>query len=108
MVGEDEDGCVIRRVFAPPAFPGVVGPGSTNGAEHVSTQNPGSDIGETAGGKVVIDAGCAAVTSMDSLKCFGGEEPLVQGESADAERVGEVLMGAGAVAVEGEGEALDS
>src|ERR1035437_6056071 len=48
MVGEDEDGSVIRRVVAPPPLPSVVGPRSANRPEHVSTENPGSDIGETS------------------------------------------------------------
>ena len=49
----------------------------------------------------------AAVTSVYLLKRSSGEAPLVQRHAADTERVGEVLMGASAVAIEGKGEALN-
>ena len=101
MVGEDEDGSVVRRVVAPPPLPSVVGPMATNRPKHVPTENPRSDIGEPACRKVVIDASRAAVTSVYLLKRSGGEGPLVQRHAADTERVGEVLMGASAVAIEG-------
>src|SRR5260370_12382753 len=40
MVGEYENGSVVRRVVAPPPPPRVVGPRSTNRPQHVSTHNP--------------------------------------------------------------------
>src|SRR5580704_12760709 len=107
MVGEDEDGSVVRRVVAPPPLPSVVGPMATNRPKHVPPENPSSDIGETARRKVVVDARHAGVTSVYLLKRSGGEHPLVQHHAADTERVGEVLMGASAVAIEGKGEALN-
>src|SRR5580704_1857745 len=107
MVGEDEDGSVIGRVFAPPPLPGVVGPRSTDRPKHVPAKNPSSDIGETACCKVVIDARRAAVTSKHLLKRSGGEDPFMQPGATDTERVGEVLIGASAVAIEGNGEALN-
>jgi hypothetical protein len=44
----------------------------------------------------------------DPLDRARGEGPLVQVHAADAEGVGEVLAGAGAVAVEGDGEGVDA
>ncbi len=38
----------------------------------------------------------------------GREDPFVQGDTADAQRVVEALVGAGAVAVEGYGKAVDA
>src|SRR5208337_2380770 len=52
IVGEYEDGSVVRRVVAPPPLPSVVGPGSANRPKHVPAQNPSSDIGESACGKI--------------------------------------------------------
>src|SRR5262249_29983836 len=48
IVREHEDGNVIGRVVAPPAFPSLIRPGTTDGPEHVATQDPGADIGEAA------------------------------------------------------------
>ena len=47
VMGQHEDGRVIRRLVTPPAFPAVVGPRAPDGTEHVSTENPGADSGET-------------------------------------------------------------
>src|SRR5580658_864171 len=107
MVGEDEGGSVIRRVVAPPPLPSVVGPGSTNRPEHVSAQNPGAHIGESACCKVVIDARRAAVTPVYLLKRSRGEEPLMHRHAADTEGVSQVLIRAGAVAIERKGKALN-
>src|ERR1700723_3518767 len=105
MVGEDEDGSVVRRVIAPPPLPSVVGPKPANRPEHISTENPSSNIGKAAGRKAVIDARRAAVASMHLLERSGGEEPLEHRHAADTERVIEVLIKAGTVAVQGNAEA---
>src|ERR1700687_3606501 len=41
VMSQHEDGCVIRRLLAPPALPGVIRPGTSDGTEHVSPENPG-------------------------------------------------------------------
>src|SRR6516165_3528683 len=44
MVGQHEDGRVIGRVVAPPAFPALIRPGAADWAEHVTAEDPGPDI----------------------------------------------------------------
>lgn len=57
---------------APPAFPVIVRPISANGAEHVPSKNPGSDVVKAASGKIVVNAGRAAVVAEQGLlKCAG-------------------------------------
>ena len=108
VVGENENGRVIRWVVAPPSLPRIVGPGSSDRPEHVPAHDPGSDIGESARREAVIDAARAAIVAEHAAKGTGGEGPLVQCRAADAERVLEVLIGASAVAVERYAKTLDA
>lgn len=108
VMGEHEDRSVVGRVVAPPTFPGIVGPGTADRAEHVATQNPRSDFVEATSGEVVVGACRAAILSKHLLKRAGGEGPFVQGHAANAKRVVEVLARTSAKAVEGYGEALDA
>jgi hypothetical protein len=100
VVGKHENGSVVRRVVTPPSFPGIVRPGSSYRPEHVAPQYPGSDIFEATRGEVVVDAGRAAFISKHLLKGSGGERPFVQGSATNTERIVEVLVNAGAKAVE--------
>lgn len=100
VVGEDEDGSVVGGFFAPPAFPGFVGPGASDGAEHVAAEDPGADVFEAFGGEVVVDAGFAAGLALHGSPGAGGHEPVEEFVAADAEGVFERLGGTGAVAVE--------
>ena len=93
--------------WAPPSLPSVVGQGPTNRPKHIPTQNKSSDVGERACGKVVIGTRRPAVTSSHPLKRSGGKEPLVQGSTSDAERIIEALIGAGSVAIDGNGEIVN-
>src|SRR5580704_6746420 len=104
-MGKHEDRSVIRRVVAPPSFPGIVRPGSSYRPEHVAPQDPGSDVFEATRRKVVVDAGRAAFISKHLPKGSGGERPFVQGRATNTERMVEVLVRAGAKAVERYGEA---
>ena len=61
VMSQDESGNVIGWVFAPPAFPVHVGPGTANRSEHVSSENPGANIPEAPRREVVIDPRCATV-----------------------------------------------
>src|SRR5262249_22396068 len=108
MVGEHENGGVIRRVIAPPALPAVVRPGSSHRPEHVAAHDPGSDVVEPACREIVVDPGRATVASVHLPKRTGRENPFVQRDPADAERVAEILVGTGAVSVERYGEAMDA
>src|SRR3954451_5320816 len=55
VMSQDESWNVIGWVVSPPAFPVHVGPGTANGSEHVSAENPGAHILEAARSEVVID-----------------------------------------------------
>src|SRR5215472_3726309 len=100
MVRENEYGRVVRRVRAPPPFPAVVRPRTSNWPKHVATEDPRSDVREPPGGEVVVDSHGASVTPMYLLKGLGGAEPLVQRHAPDAQRIIEVLIGTSAVAVD--------
>ena len=104
MVGEHKHRSVERRVVSPPSFPSFVRPGTTNWPKHIPPNNPSSNIGDTASHEVVIDARCPALTLNHLLKRSGRDGPLVQRSTTDAEGVREVLLGACAVAIDGDGE----
>lgn len=108
MVGKHKNWRVERRIAAPPPLPGVVGPRSSDWAEHVSTHDPRSNVDETACREVVIDADRAALTAMHLPKRTRGEGPFVERGASDAQRVVGTLVGAGAVTVDGYGEAVDA
>src|SRR5262245_7857430 len=108
MVGEDEHVAVVGRVVAPPALPIVIRPRPPYRPEHVATQDICSDVLETACREVIMHAGRAALPSKQLLKCARGYKPFVQIFAADPEGVGAVLVGAGAIAVEGDGEGVDA
>src|SRR5204863_4796233 len=91
---------VIRRVLPPPAAPGVIGPGTTNRAEHVSSHDPRTDAVPKTRCDIVIGAGGAAGLTMDALERAGREQPFVQSFTTDAEGILASLERAGAVAVE--------
>src|SRR5271154_6680608 len=71
VVGEDKHLRVVGRSFAPPTFPVVVGPRSSNWAKHVAAHDPRSDVFEAAFGEVVVDACGAAALSVHLLKRAG-------------------------------------
>lgn len=109
VMGQDEDWSMIRRIVSPPAFPVSVRPFPTKGAEHVPPQNPGSDILKATGGEIIVNPGRAAVLAKQGLlKGASRDQPLVQFRAANAERMVEVLIRTGCVAVEREGEAINA
>src|SRR6185295_151150 len=108
MVGEDEYVAVVGRVVAPPALPVVIRPRTPYRPEHVAAQDIGSDVIESACREVIVHAGRAALPSKHLPKCARGDKPLVHLFTADTERVGAVLAGTGAVAVERDGEGVDA
>jgi hypothetical protein len=108
MVREYEDRHLIGRVVAPPAFPGIVGPGAAHRAEHVAPEDPRPEIVDAARREVVVDPGRAAVFAEQFPEGAGRDEPFMQGHGADAERIFQTLAGTGAVAVEGDGETMDA
>ncbi len=105
VVREHEDRRVIGRLVAPPAFPLLVGPGAADRSEHVPAENPRADVVEALRRHVVVDAGLAAGLALRLLPHARVEEPLHELGTSHPERVLQVLMRAGAVAVEGYREA---
>src|SRR5450759_461328 len=106
MVGKYKNGSVVRRTVAPPPLPSVIGPGPANGPEHVPAQNPCSDIGKPSCREAVVDAGCAALASEHPFECLGRKSPFVQRNAAGSERIGEILAGTCAIAIDGNRETV--
>src|SRR5256885_7951698 len=103
-----EDRRVIRRLVAPPALPAVVRPRAPDRAEHVAPKNPGTDSGKALLRNSVIDSRLSIVITVHSSPYACLEEPLHQFRAPDAERVVEILVRPGTVAVDGNCEALDA
>src|SRR4051794_20420037 len=101
-VSEHEGRRVERRVRAPPASPvRVVLPARR--AELVGTHDLGADADTVALGEGVVDSGGSACGPEP-----GSEHPLVQTLARMAERCLRGLRLAGAEAVEGDGQVVDS
>ncbi len=64
MMGQYEDGRVIRRFLAPPALPAVIRPRPSDRTEHVSPKNPGPESGEAELRDFVVDARLAIHRSV--------------------------------------------
>ena len=109
VVREDEDGMVVRRVRAPPPFPGVVHPRAPLRTEHVAAHQRGADALEALGGEVLVDARLSFVSeALHLTEGPGRNDPLVEPESALAQGVVDVLIRPGAVSVEGQRERVNS
>src|SRR4051812_7399462 len=108
IMRQHEDRRVIGRLIAPPAFPALVRPRATNWAEHVAPQDPGANLGEALLRHCVVNSCLAIAITVQSLKCSCGEKPLHQFGSPDAERILEILVRSGTVAINGNRETLDA
>src|SRR5678815_2964057 len=108
VVRQHEDGRVVRRLVAPPALPVFVRPWPANGTKHIPSEYPRADPSEALLRNCVVDPRLAIVLAMHFSPHARGEEPLHQFGSAHPERILQILVGPGAVAVDGNGEALNS
>jgi hypothetical protein len=90
---EDEHRHVIGRIVSPPPLPGVVGPCTADGAEHIAAQNPCAHVLHGAPRKVVVDSGGAVRSAAHGLERAGRNEPIVQCLASDSERTVPVLAG---------------
>src|SRR5262249_54370761 len=106
MVREYENFRVIGRVVPPPSFPVLVRPRPANGPEHVPAEDPRADVVNAAHGKVVVYAGFSTVSAEHLLERPRSENPCVQRRTADAQWVLQALLRSGAIAVDGNGEAM--
>lgn len=84
MVSQHKDLRVIRRIIAPPASPFGVRPRAAYRPEHVAAHDPCAYVAESARGKVVVDARCAAGIPEHLLESSGREGPLMQGQPSSA------------------------
>src|SRR5574341_35092 len=99
---------VIRRLVAPPALPTVVRPRASDRTEHVAPKNPGTDSDKALLRNFVIASRLSIVIAVHPPPYARVEEPLHQLRAPDAERIVEVLVRPGTVAVDGNREALDA
>lgn len=107
VVGEHEDRNMVGRAVAPPAFPLVVGPVSTDGAEHVAAQDPGTHVAKAACGEIIVHAARAVVLAEQRpLERACRKQPLVKIGTAHPKRMLQVLIGARSVSVQRDGEAF--
>ena len=67
VVGQHEDWDVIDRIFALPTSPALIWPGSTDRPEHVSAENPSTNVLKAASGKVFINASCSPIFTEQIL-----------------------------------------
>jgi hypothetical protein len=94
-------------VVTPPACPSVVWPTTPDGSEHIAAEDPGAEAAEALGRHFVVDTGFTlAGMAVHLLPDAGVEEPVHQCRPADAERILDALVRAGAEAIERHGEAL--
>src|SRR5260370_33386121 len=108
VVAEDEDGSVVRWIVSPPALPVVVGPRPADRSNHVAADDPRSDVVKAARREVIVNPRRAAILAKHLLKGTCGKCPFVQRAAADAKWIVEILVGTGAVAIEGDCETVDA
>lgn len=100
MVSKHENRAMVWRVIAPPAFPAVVGPSAPDRPKHVAPKNPGSDILETPGCKIIVDSCLASVPAEHLLKRARREEPFMEAAPPRTKWVFQTLVQAGAVTID--------
>jgi hypothetical protein len=86
----------------------VIRPRAPDGTKHVPPENPRPEPGEAELRHVVVDARLAVRLSVHPPPYPSVKSPFHQTGAIDAERVIEILAWAGAVAVNGDREALDA
>src|SRR5208282_954387 len=102
VVRQDKDGHVIRWRLTPPATPRFIGPRAAYGTEHVSAENPGSNVVRGARGERFVQTVAATFLAMHFAERQGLEEPLVQLHAVLTERMVLALVWSGAIAVDGD------
>src|SRR5580693_2405933 len=88
---EHKHGRMVRRILAPPAFPGIVFPRTTNRPKHIPAQYPGAHILERLSRKIVVDARSSAALTVHLLKYLGVKKPVVELGPANAQGILQVL-----------------
>lgn len=68
VIGQHEDGDMVRRILSPPAGPTFVRPGAADRTEHVAAHNPRAKIGRSAQHKIIVDATFAFITPLHLIE----------------------------------------
>src|SRR3954453_6847465 len=89
---EHKHRCVIRRLFAPPAFPTVVGPWASHWSEHISTKDEGANVFKALLGDVVIYICLTLFIAVHALKGSSRKEPIKHSGTANADWVLKILV----------------
>jgi hypothetical protein len=108
VMSQDENWNVIGWVVPPPALPGHVRPGATNRSEDVPPEDPGTKFLGAPRSEIVINPSRATFLSMHLPPSASGNYPVVQGFTADAERIVNALTRTRSVAVKRDGKALNA
>jgi hypothetical protein len=96
MVGQHEDRHVIGRVVTPPAVPrGILAPSAGPAPEHIATHHDRADAGLRLLDHRRARVDLATLLSLLPAPHLEREDPLVQLQAADAERVLLTLVGTG-------------
>src|SRR5215210_6071900 len=103
-----EEGRVIRRLVAPPAFPAVVRPRTSNRTEHVAAKDPGTDPGKALLRNSIVDSRLSIVMAVHVPPYACVEEPLHQFSTPDAERIPDILVRSSTITIDGYCEAINA
>src|SRR5262245_29079653 len=98
-MGEHKNCGVIWRIFAPPAFPAFIRPGAANRPEHVSPENPRSEVVKAKFRHLIVDTCLAIGLRAHPAKYLSEEEPFHQLGTIDAQRVLQTLIWSCAVSI---------
>jgi hypothetical protein len=102
-----EDGRVVRRLIAPPTLPRIVRPRTSDGTEHISTQDPGTDPSDALLRDTIVHSRFATLLLVHSLPDARAEEPFHQLGAPNPKRTLKILVRPGTEAVDGNREAFD-
>src|ERR1051326_7355587 len=76
MVRQHKRRYVIRRFFAPPPFPRLVGPGAAYWSKHIPSQNPRANVLHASSRPLIIHPSGAPFHPVHLLPCARREKPL--------------------------------
>ncbi len=107
VVSQDKDIGVIGRIFAPPTFPLLVGPGARIGPNMLRPRMYAPTFSKLRAAKSSSTPVLPPFAAVHLFEGAGGEEPSEDFFSAEAEGRFKGLVGAGAETVEGEREGSD-
>src|SRR2546423_1900028 len=92
MVGQNKNRCLIGWRVSPPTLPGIIHPRSAERPKHVAAEDPGTDVVERMDGKIIVDTQAAAGLPMHLVKDLGLLKPGMQLETANAQRILQILQ----------------